>query len=84
MQLFDLQQTAAGADDPDQTREISEDLAGPLLQAAEDNPEMLLGRLAELYPKLDSGALQDLLGRALFVAEIWGSLSVEAEETEDA
>ncbi len=79
-----LEAAIAAADDPEQTQAIAQDLARPLLQAADENPEILLGRLAELYPKLDSGALQALLGRALFVAEIWGSLSVEAEENDDA
>lgn len=79
-----LEAAIAAADDPDQAQAISEDLARPLLEAADENPEMLLGRLAELYPKLDASKLQDLLGRALFVAEIWGSLSVEADEIDDA
>ena len=72
-----LEAAIAAVDDPDQAQALSEDLVRPLLDAAEKDPEILLGRLAELYPKLDAGELQDLLGRALFVAETWGRLSVD-------
>jgi phage gp29-like protein len=33
-----------------------------------------LGRLAEVYPDMDDEALQELLGRMLFVAEVWGRI----------
>jgi phage gp29-like protein len=35
-----------------------------------------LGRLAEVYPDMDGDALQEMLARMLFVAEVWGRLSV--------
>ncbi len=40
---------------------------------------MILARLAELYPKLEADQLQDLLGRVLFAAEMWGRLGVDAD-----
>lgn len=52
----------------------------PLLQLARDKPDELLGRLAELYPKMDSRKLYDKLTNAMFVAELWGQLSVQAED----
>ena len=39
-----LDAAIAAADDPDQAQALSEDLVRPLLDAAEDNPDMLLGR----------------------------------------
>lgn len=51
----------------------------PLLQLAKDKPDELLGRLAELYPRMDIEALFEKLTNAMFVAELWGKLSVQAE-----
>lgn len=48
------------------------------------DPADLLGRLGELYPQMDSGQLEDLLARALFVAEVWGSLSASDEQRPDS
>ena len=63
------------AEDPDALDRIDEDLIRPLLDAAEDNPEQLLGRLAELYPAMDPERLQDLFARVIFLADTWGRLS---------
>lgn len=38
-----------------------------------------LGMLADLYPAMPDDALQDLLARLLFAAQVWGALSAEAE-----
>ena len=74
-----LEAAIEAAEDPDRVGEISEDLVRPLLEAAEENPEALLGRLAELHPESTTDQLQDMLGRAMFVAEQWGRLSVDAD-----
>ena len=74
-----LEAAIEAAEDPDRVAEISEDLVRPLLQAAEENPEALLGRLAELHPESTTENLQEMLGRAMFVAETWGRLSVDAD-----
>lgn len=50
----------------------------PLLTMARDQPAELLGRLAELYPKMDSAVLFEQLYRAMFAAELWGKLSAQA------
>ena len=55
------------------------DLARPVVAAAREDPELLLGHLAELRPRLDSGALEDLLSRALFLAEAWGRLNGDGD-----
>ncbi len=74
-----LETALADAEDPDAVAVISEDLARTLLRAAAADPEMLLGRLAQLYPQTDASKLQDLLARALFAAETWGRLGADAD-----
>lgn len=50
-----------------------------LLQAqGQDDPQMLLGWLAEAFPGLDDVALQDRLARLLFAASVWGRLHGDA------
>ncbi len=74
-----LEAAIKAADDPGEAESLSQDLARPLLDAADKDPEMILARLAELYPKLEADQLQDLLGRVLFAAEMWGRLGVDAD-----
>lgn len=64
-------------DDPEQSIEVGEALARPLLAAIERDPDLLLGRLAESYSDLDADGLQELLARAMFVAETWGRVSAD-------
>ena len=64
-------------DDPKQSIEVGEQLARPLLEAIERDPDLLLGRIAESYPDLDADGLQALLARAMFVAELWGRASAD-------
>ena len=42
-----------------------------LISQASDFPEAM-EQLAALYPKMETGALEQTLTRALFVAELWG------------
>lgn len=60
---------------------LAKDLLAPLLAEAEAGaaPEALLGKLAELYPKMDATALEELCARALFVGELWGRISAQDE-----
>ena len=74
-----LDAAIAAVEDGQAVEAIGEDLAKPLIEAANADPQMLLGRLAELYPTMDGESLEDLLSRILFVAEVWGRLSVEAD-----
>ena len=74
-----LEAAIAAAEDPEQVRGISKALAQPLLDAAEKDPDRILSRLAELYPETGAEQLQDLLGRILFTAELWGRLGVDAD-----
>lgn len=46
------------------------------LQAGE-TPDHAGDALLSAFPKLDSGALETLLARAIFVADVWGRLSAE-------
>lgn len=43
------------------------------------DPQEAMARIADVYPEMDTAFLEDMLARAIFVAEIWGRLSVEAE-----
>ena len=72
-----LESLLQAVDDPEQSIEVGEALARPLLEAIERDPDLLLGRLAESYSHLDADGLQALLARAMFVAELWGRVSAE-------
>lgn len=39
--------------------------------------------MADLYPEMNSEQLEEHLARAMFVAEVWGRLSVQQEEEQD-
>ncbi|MBI4804453.1 MAG: DUF935 domain-containing protein [Desulfovibrio sp.] len=59
---------------------LARDLLEPIITEAKDaGPEVLLGKLAELYPKMDTSGLEELCARVLFVGELWGRLSVQTE-----
>lgn len=49
-----------------------------LIRKAAD-PADALGRLAEVYPAMDTDALETLLTRLLFAAQVWGALAAEEE-----
>lgn len=55
-------------------------LTAPILRLAEEAPDQLLGRLADIYTEMDTNELQDQLMRILFVAEVKGRLDAEKEE----
>ena len=65
---------------------LARDLLAPILEEAQAGtaPEALLGKLAELYPKMDTSGLEELCARVLFAGELWGRLSAQAEEREGA
>lgn len=45
-----------------------------LVQGASDYQEVQ-GRIAALYPELDSSALEEKLSKAIFVSEVWGRVN---------
>ena len=55
------------------------DLARPIVDAAQRDPTMLLGRLAEAWPDMDQDRLQERLAKVLFAAQLWGRLSVDGD-----
>ncbi|MDD9822297.1 MAG: DUF935 family protein [Gammaproteobacteria bacterium] len=77
---------AAGGDDDDPLLEaidaalageldaagIAESMAGAMIKAAADAPDELSARLAERYPDLDAKALENLLAKLFFVADLLG------------
>ena len=56
-------------------QKLTENITQPLLDAIDENPDYILGLIAERYPGMDGEALQDLLARIIFVAESWGRLN---------
>lgn len=60
---------------------LARDLLAPVFAEVEGGiaPETLVGKLAELYPKMDTTALEELTARVLFVGELWGRLAAQAE-----
>ena len=71
---------ALGAsEDLEQIADLADGLVQPIIDAAEQEPHMLLGKLAELYPALDGDALQERLTNILFVAGLWGRMSAELD-----
>ncbi|HQQ69325.1 MAG TPA: DUF935 family protein [Alicycliphilus sp.] len=54
----------------------AEALLAPLMQQLQqqDDPQAVLGWLAEVFPGLDDSALQERLARLLFAASVWGRL----------
>lgn len=43
------------------------------------NAEEAMARIADVFPEMDTAFLEDMLSRAIFVAEIWGRISAQAE-----
>lgn len=78
--LFD-QAAIDDADLGDQLQVISEAMLRPLIDEVRGGiaPEALLERLADLYPSMDDQALTDLLARVIFVADIWGRVTAQAD-----
>jgi phage gp29-like protein len=60
---------------------IAEKMFQPLLDALADGmtPEDLSMRIGEWYPKLDDAALEDLLARAILVADLHGRLAAQRD-----
>jgi phage gp29-like protein len=80
---FPDQEAVDAATVPDSTlTALARDLLAPVFAEAENGvaPEALLGKLAELYPKMDTTALEELTARVLFVGELWGRLSAQEEK----
>ena len=53
----------------------AEQLLKPIFRLARDEPDQLLGRLADTFPDIGDVELQELTARVLFIAETWGRLN---------
>lgn len=87
----DAEGAAVGGIPPDQVAVDRADIPGVTLQAAAEQmtaalvaelqngvaPDVLLARLAALYPAMDTTSLEEMLARAMFVGEVWGRLSCQ-------
>lgn len=65
----------------DRLQPIMQALLKPLVDEVRKGlaPEELLSRLGGLYPQLDDTALEDLMARVIFVADVWGRLSADGQ-----
>lgn len=80
-------QTAIDAMLPDTSLSAAcADLLAPLMDEIREGmePAELLVRLGDLYPKLDTARLQELMARAIFLATIMGEASAAEEADGDA
>ncbi len=66
---------ALDAIDGEDWQTLAKPLVKPILDQAMSDPESLMTDLAELYPELDTDAIEAQLTRVIFVADAWGRLS---------
>lgn len=62
-------------------QEQSEQVIAPLIEALQRGraDSEALGLLAEVYPQMDTQALEQTLARLMFIADTWGRLSASAD-----
>ena len=62
-------------------QEQSEQAVAPLIEALQRgrSDSEALGLLAEVYPQMDTQALEQTLARLMFISDIWGRLSANAD-----
>ncbi len=67
---------------PEEIQKQAEGILRPIIELIEGGHDYqeILGELAGTYPSLDDGALQEMLGRAIFVSEVWGRITAEGEK----
>jgi phage gp29-like protein len=70
---------------PEELQRQTEGMLAPLIEMirAGESFEAILEALAGDYPQMDAAALEEMLARAIFVAEVWGRLSASAEAAGD-
>lgn len=80
---FPDQDAIDAVDIDEQLQGLAQDLLRPLIErvSAGVEPDVLLNDLAALFPKLDDAALQGMLARVIFVGDVWGRLSAQAESS---
>ncbi len=71
-------ETILAAIDDDALSLIADELVGPVLAAAQDDPAGTLRRLEGVYPSLDASGLADLLERLLLAADTIGRAEARA------
>ena len=62
-------------------QKAAEALTASLVAELKDGktPDELLAVLADHYPRLDTRDMEELLARAMFLAEVWGRISAQAD-----
>lgn len=75
----------AGSLSPETLQGIAGKLLAPVLDLVESagTVEAIAERLHGVYPEMDDSTFEDLLMRAIFVAQVWGRLSAQADGKED-
>lgn len=66
---------------PDPGAAVLDAVLAPIVEAlaAGHSPQELIGMIADWYPRMDDAALTELLARGIFVAELHGRHSAQAE-----
>ena len=66
---------------PKEVQKQAEGVLRPIIDLIEQghNYQEILDTLSGTYPNMDDAAIQEMLGRAMFVSELWGRLSVQTE-----
>jgi phage gp29-like protein len=67
---------------PAELQAIMKPVITPVLQAIEQGGDLtdMMSALAGLFPQMETSALQKLLTRLIFVAEVWGRISAQEEQ----
>ena len=77
----DALDSAINALPPDQLQAAMEKALTPVVRYIQKggDPQEAMARIVDIYPEMDTAFLEDMLARAIFVAEIWGRISAQAE-----
>ena len=54
---------------------VEKKLLQKIVKIADDDPDIIMGRLSELYSAMDETALADALTKIIFAASLWGEAS---------
>jgi hypothetical protein len=76
-----LDKFIAGLTTPAELQELIAGVLKPVFKAVEEGGDLqeLYDELPRLFPEMDTSRIEEILGRAFFVASVWGRLSAENE-----
>ncbi|MEW6115368.1 MAG: DUF935 family protein [Nitrospirota bacterium] len=64
---------------PEELQKQVEGVLKPVIDLINEgsSPEEIMEKLTEAYPNMDTSAIEEMLARAIFVAELWGRLNAD-------